>query len=96
MTPAEWERCLTLHYLRADGPFGGTPLTFLDATPAELASAAGEHDLTEDAAQREFLSQFDRRTVQAWLDGQRGPAVIDGEVPGYFRYFGPHRTGARD
>jgi hypothetical protein len=86
MTPAEWERCLTLHYLRSDGPLGGTPLTFLDVTPAELASAAQADGLTEEGAQRAFLSQFDRWRVQAWLDGQHAPPAFDGEVPGYFRY----------
>jgi hypothetical protein len=86
MTPAEWESCLTLHYLRSDGPLGGTPLAFLDATPAELAWASREDGLTEDGAQRAFLSQFDRSTVQAWLDGQCAPPALDGEVPGYFRF----------
>jgi hypothetical protein len=67
-------------------PVGGTPLTFLDVTPAELASAAQADGLTEEGAQRAFLSQFDRWRVQAWLDGQHAPPAFDGEVPGYFRY----------
>ncbi|SEE27345.1 hypothetical protein SAMN05444161_5296 [Rhizobiales bacterium GAS191] len=86
MTPAEWERCLTCHYLRSDGPLGGSPLTFLDATPSELAAAAVEHGITENVAQGEFVSGFNPRTVQAWLNGDHAPPARDGELPGYFRY----------
>src|SRR4051812_25060209 len=86
MMAVEWERCLTFHYLRSDGPLGGSPLAFLDATPAELAAVAGEYGVTEDAAQSEFLAQFNRLNVQSWLNGEYAPPEKDGEVPGYFRY----------
>ena len=56
MTPLQWERCLSDHYLRSDGPLGGSPITFLDATPAELAAAAVEHGVTEQTAQLQFVS----------------------------------------
>src|SRR5271165_6873779 len=86
MTPSEWERCLTHHYLRSDGPLGGSSITFLDATPAELAAAAVEHGVAEQTAQLEFVSSFDRSAVQSWLNGEFTPASRDGELPGYFRY----------
>jgi hypothetical protein len=86
MTASEWERCLTYHYLRSDGPLGGSPITFLDGTPAELAAAAVEHGITEQNAQLEFVSCFDRAAVQSWLNGESIPASRDGELPGYFRY----------
>ena len=86
VTPSLWERCLTLHYLRSDGPLGGSPLTFLDATPAELAAAAAEHGLTEETSHSEFVSSFVRSAVQSWLNGDFVPASRDGELPNYFRY----------
>lgn len=86
MTPGEWERCLTFHYLRSDGPSGGSTLTFLDATPAELAAAAVEYGVTEETAQATFAAQFNRGAVQSWLNGDFVPPRHDGDVPGYFRY----------
>jgi hypothetical protein len=86
LTGADWERCLTSHYLRSDGPLGGSPLTFLDATPAELAAAAAEYGVTEDTAQGAFVSHFTRSSVQAWLNGDMAPSQRDNELPGYFRY----------
>lgn len=86
LTAADWERCLTFHYLRSDGPLGGSTLTFLDATPAELAVAAAEYGVTDEIAQDTFVSQFTRSSVQNWLNGDFTPPRHDGEVPGYFRY----------
>jgi hypothetical protein len=86
LTPAEWERRLTFHYLHSDGPLGGAPLTFLDATPAELAAATVDAGLTEDTAQAAFLAQFERARVQAWLNGSWTPSLRDVDTPGYFRY----------
>jgi hypothetical protein len=73
-------------HLRSDGPLGGSPITFLDATPAELAAAAVEHGVTEQTAQLEFVCSFDRSAVESCLNGDFAPASRDGEVPGYFRY----------
>ncbi|MPY76168.1 MAG: hypothetical protein GEU87_18140 [Alphaproteobacteria bacterium] len=86
LPPEAWEERLVAHYLRSDGPFGGVPLTFLDATPAELASASGIGGISELAAQRAFLAHFNRNDVHRWLSGDRGPPVRDREVPTYFRY----------
>lgn len=86
LTAADWERCLTFHYLRSDGPLGGSTLTFLDATPAELALAAAEYGVTDETAQDTFVSQFTRFSVQNWLNGDFIPSPHDGDVPGYFRY----------
>ena len=86
MTPLDWERCLTFHYLHSDGPLGASPLIFLDATPAELAAAAMEHGVTEGTAQSRFVSSFNRSAVQSWLNEDFAPPSRDGELPGYFRY----------
>ena len=72
--------------MRSDGPLGGSPITFLDATPAELAAAAVEHGVTEQTAQLQFVSSLNRSDVQSWLNGEFAPASRDGELPGYFRY----------
>src|SRR5260370_577341 len=48
MNAEAWENCLTEHYLRSDGPYGGTPITFIDATPEELAAASGQHGRAEE------------------------------------------------
>lgn len=82
----EWERRLVDHYLRSDGPYGGAALNWLDATPAELATAIGREDLSEDEVQRAFLMHFDRRRIHDWLSGARRPALHDAPYPTYFRY----------
>jgi len=85
MDAENWERCLTEHYLRSDGPYGGAPITFIDATPAELAATYGRPELADEAT-KSFLQQFDAADVKRWLDGYSRPPAIDREVPGYFRY----------
>src|SRR5262249_7157744 len=82
----DWERRLVHHYLRSDGPSGGTPLTFLDATPAELAIASQLEGLEDLEAQRTFIAHFDRSKVHSWLSGKSGPPSGKAELPGYFRY----------
>lgn len=86
LPPDEWETRLLAHYLQLDGPNGGGPLTFLDATPAEIATASGIDHLSEEDAQAAFLANFDRRDVSDWLSGARTPSARDGALPGYFRY----------
>lgn len=86
LSAGEWERRLTAHYLHSDGPLGSGPITFIDATPAEIAIVAGGAGISDAEAQREFLSQFDRTSVQRWLDGEFVPRRSDDETPGYFRY----------
>ncbi len=82
----EWEERLVFHYLRSDGPSGGAPLTFLDATPAEIATASGIADLDEGGAQKVFLAQFDRHSIHSWLSGEWKPPSRGSPLPGYFRY----------
>jgi hypothetical protein len=86
LPPDAWETRLVIHYLRSDGPSGGGPLTFVDATPAEIATATGIEVLGEAEAQQAFLSHFNRRDISDWLSGNRSPATRDGVVPGYFRF----------
>jgi hypothetical protein len=83
LTPQDWEQRLVAHYLRTDGPLGGGPLRFIDATPAEIAIAAS---VDEEEAQQEFLAQFRAKDVEAWLSGTRVANSANLEVPGYFRY----------
>ncbi|MGN7754686.1 hypothetical protein [Sinorhizobium sp. 22678] len=86
LSPVEWEKILVEHYLRSDGPSGSTPLTFVDATPAEIATATGFENLNEDLAQRAFLTHFSRGAVRSWLSGSLIPSMRDAPLPGYFRY----------
>lgn len=86
LSPEIWERRLTDHYLKADGPFGGTPLTFLDATPAELANASGLSDIDEVEAQQCFIDQFEEEEIRLWLSGKAILPNCDRDVPTYFRF----------
>jgi hypothetical protein len=67
MNAAEWEACLTRHYLRSDGPFGSGPITYIDATPAELRTAAGRDDWSEGDARGSFLGSFSAAELRSWL-----------------------------
>lgn len=86
LTPAQWEERLVAHYLRSDGPSGGGPLTFIDATPAELAVASQIEGLDDEAAQAGFIAHFKHRDVSAWLSGHWRPPTYDTALPGYFRF----------
>lgn len=77
---------LVAHYLRSDGPFGGAPLTWLDATPAELAIACAIDGLRDGGAQEAFLAQFDRASVSDCLTGRALPTGYGSRGPGFFRY----------
>ncbi len=94
-TAREWERLLTEHYLHADGPFGSSPLTYIDATPAELAVAADLTDISHDAVQEAFVSIFTRRDVRAVLGRapRRVPAASDLRI---FPVPGADRAGVGD
>ena len=81
MNAGDWERCLTGHYLRSDGAYGGAPITFIDATPAELAAASGQQDVGDEATES-FVQQFNAADVKRWLDGYYRPVALDREVPG--------------
>jgi hypothetical protein len=86
LSPDEWEERLVAHYLRSDGPSGGAPLTFLDATPAEIAIASGIANLDENSAQQAFLAHFDSHSIHSWLSGEWKPPGRGSPLPGYFRY----------
>ncbi len=61
-------------------------MTFLDATPAEIATASGIENLGEEDAQSAFLAHFDLGHISDWLSGNRTPSIQIGNLPGYFRY----------
>ena len=86
LSAEEWETRLVSHYLRSDGPSGGGTMTFLDATPAEIATASGIEGLGEEDAQTAFIAQFRLGHVSDWLSGARVPPADDRVLPGYFRY----------
>jgi hypothetical protein len=60
----EWEACLTHHYLRSDGPFGDDPITFIDATPAELRDAAGRDDWSEETMRRKSSAGLPSQSIE--------------------------------
>jgi hypothetical protein len=82
---AQWEACFTHHYLRSDGPFGDGPITFIDATPAEIRDAAGRDEWSEEAARLSFLSSISAAEARSWLGG-RVVQASDSATPGYLRY----------
>ena len=82
-----WERLLVLHYLRTDGPFGTTPLQWIDATPIELARATRIEGIDPEVAKASFLATFSNAYVtRDVFRGGRVPRPIGDETPGYFRY----------
>src|SRR6185503_2946516 len=86
LTTEEWEKRLVAHYLRSDGPYGGAPINFLDATPAEIAVASNIPDITPEEAQRQFVLNFSRANVEAVLSGTSRPLPSAQDLPGYFRF----------
>ncbi|RVA14633.1 hypothetical protein EN932_04140 [Mesorhizobium sp. M7A.F.Ca.US.002.01.1.1] len=86
LSPEQWEMRLVLHYLKSDGPSGGAAMSYLDATPAEIATASGIEGLGDEDAQRGFLAHFNRWDISDWLSGSRVPSRRDDSIPGYFRF----------
>jgi hypothetical protein len=82
----DWERRLVAHYLRSDGPSGGTPLIFLDATPAELAIASEIDGIGDVEAQQVFIDHFEHSNIHALLSGNIDPPAGNAELPTFFRY----------
>ena len=86
-TAQQWETALTRHYLRSDGPFGATPLSFIDATPEQLALAAGRTKAEADEVLCSFRALFhNRRDVLQALSKGTPVSIADCEGPGWFRY----------
>lgn len=86
-TAQQWETALTRHYLRSDGPLGASPLSYIDATPEQLAVAIGRARSDADEVLRHFLTLFDDRgmVLQALRRGSPKP-LGDCEGPGWLRY----------
>lgn len=86
LPPLEWENRLVAHYLRSDGPYGGAPLSWLDATPGEIAAAANLANLPDQIVQKSFLKQFSASSVADFFGGYALVNTQHKEVPGSFRY----------
>lgn len=83
----EWEFALVRHYLRSDGPYGSTPLAFVDATSEELARAVGSGSADADVVRGAFLRSLgSTQLVRDVLSGASRPTFSCGEAPGWFRY----------
>ncbi len=83
-----WELALTRYFLSSEGPFGASSLTYIDATPPELANAIGEPTADHNEVRERFLAVFRRDSrLGAVLGGHRQVGWADGEeAPGFFRY----------
>ncbi|TBZ47767.1 hypothetical protein [Rhizobium leguminosarum] len=84
LTGAQWNARLYSHYLSSDGPYGGVPMTFLDATVPELSAALGK-GAPRDGVLASFLSGFGVSDVTRWL-GRDDYPLGDAAQPSYFRY----------
>jgi hypothetical protein len=82
----EWELLLTKHYLLSDGPSGSAPLTFLDATPAELCKAVINFGRDPSGVFDAFIKHFSRWEVEYTLSGQAPLPKNQAGTPGYFRF----------
>lgn len=84
----QWETALTRHYLRSDGPCGASALSYLDATPEQLAIATGRSTADAENVLREFFSLFhDRKAVRlALAHGVPQQEGTECDGPGWFRY----------
>src|SRR5262245_57451794 len=86
-TAQQWETALARHYLRSDGPFGASPLSYIDATPEQLALATGRTKAEADEVLRCFLALFNnRRDVLQALSRGTPASLPDCDGPGWFRY----------
>lgn len=84
-----WDQALVGHYLSADGPFGKSPITYIDARPEEIAKAY-EHHVGEaiggDKAVESLLSSFAGEDVRGIFSGRASPPrSLLGDL-GNFRY----------
>ena len=83
----DWEKCLALHFLRSDGPFGSLPFRSLDATPMELARSTLLDGISAETAKESFLATFGEMDMtRNVLRGAIIPPSFSKEAPGYFRY----------
>lgn len=82
----EWEERLTRHFLHAEGPFGMSAMTFMDASCTELASACGIPEESPELVAASFLRHFRRQLVELYLSGETRVSLDNPNVPGFFRY----------
>lgn len=68
LTEEQWEERLRAHYLSSDGPYGSSPITYIDASPSELRIAAGLHGFSEKQVAKSFCSIFNRENVKKVFD----------------------------
>lgn len=67
LTVGEWKKRLQHHYLSSSGAYGNQPLAWLDATPEELALAAGYPDAAQEEVLSAFMKLFSRKGVRSVL-----------------------------
>lgn len=82
-----FEEALTRHYLRTDGGFGSTTLSFMDVSPSQLARAMRRPAAEGDAVLDEFVGLFGNLNLRRSLgDGitPQPPPLLEG--PGWFNY----------
>jgi hypothetical protein len=81
----EIEQKLSDHYLRSDGDFGAAPLSFLDASDEELATALEVESTTR--ARSTLLRCFNPHSLRdVYATGNSLAAPRDVEAPGWFSY----------
>jgi hypothetical protein len=82
-----FEEALTRHYLRTDGGFGSTTLSFMDVSPPQLARALRRPAAEGETVLDEFVGLFGNLNLRHSLgDGitLRPPQGLEG--PGWFNY----------
>lgn len=87
--PPFWsfERALSHHYLRTDGGFGATPLSFMDVSPPQLARALGRDAEDGEDVLREFIALFAKLNLRRSLgEGIAVGAPKGVNAPGWFNY----------
>ncbi len=79
------EELLVRHYLSSDGPYGSSPIRFIDVTEEELCIALSE--VLPDADIKEALiNSFDPQDVKEAFSSGHVSTIGSDEVPGWFRY----------
>ncbi len=85
LSECEWEERLQAHYLSANGPYGCSPLTYLNVSPSEIRAAAKLNDLSEEEAVQQFINLFSISKVRS-VFGSKAPSDKTSFMGSRFRY----------
>ncbi len=85
LSESEWEKRLQIHYLSASGPYGCSPLTYLNVSPSEIRAGAKLNDLSEEEAVRQFINLFSISKVRS-VFGSKAPSDKTSFMGSRFRY----------